>query len=514
MKILICGGGTAGWLAALMIAKAQRHSHNITVVESSKIGIIGAGEGSTGYLTDIILGTNYDYGCNERDFLVETNATVKLGIHHKSWQDVGVDYIAPIDTSAAQSLIDYTVLHAIANDFPVHLSSIDGFLIEKSKSSFMMLEENKLENIRSHAYHFDAHLVGKYFKKVCGDSVNTIDSEIIDITLTEDGSVKEIKLANGQTIEADFFIDCTGFKKLFAKKLNVNWISYSKNLPVNRAMPFLLDYEDNEEIKPVTTAWAQSAGWMWQIPTQTRKGCGYVYCSDFISDDDAHAEIEKLLGRSVDPIKVLNFDTGRQEKLWHKNCLFLGLCAAFAEPLEATSIHSTIVQLQSFIFSYLKDTKQETCNDGSINVYNKRMSRMYDDFKDFLNLHYMTNRKDSKFWLWMQTRETITETSANILEMQKYRTLQASDIDNYHGYAGASLYNWILAGLGYLNKEIAVKELAFFGDTDKAALIWKLHQDRFFQIADTMIDNTDFIKNLNKYLHGTVLHKHTNCSSW
>lgn len=505
MKIIICGGGTAGWLAALMISKIQTHSHDITVIESSKIGIVGAGEGSTGYLTDIIQGNNWDYGCNEEDFFRETNATVKLGIQHKDWRHKGFDYIAPIDNSAGQSRIDYMTLHAIANDLPFHKSSLDGYCIDQHKSGFYYDEDGKLTNLRSHAYHFDAHLVGKYFKKICGESIHHIDSEISDVNINDSGDITSVLLSNGQQVDGDFFIDCTGFSRLLAKKLKVNWISYSKHLPVNRAMPFILDHKEDEKILPVTTAWAQSAGWMWMIPTQARYGCGYVYCSDFMSDDDAKREIETTLGQEIEPIRVLKFDTGRQEVLWKNNCLFLGLCAAFAEPLEATSIHSTIVQLQSFIFEYLKDDKSSTCNSGFTALYNRRMSAMYDDFKDFLNIHYMTDRLDSNFWKHMTSGEATTENTKIILEVQKNKSLQPTDFNQYYGSAGAGLYNWVLAGLGKLTKGIAVQDLKFYGSIDHAILTWDIHQYNFEKMCKNMIDNTDFIKNNGKYFSGNIL---------
>lgn len=509
MKIVIAGGGTAGWLAALMIKKVQGDSHEVMLIESSKIGIIGAGEGSTGFLTDIIQGNNWNYGCDEIDFIKSCNATVKLGIKHKDWKHKGHSYIAPIDGSATQGLSDYITLHAIANDIPFHLGSQDGYYIEHNKSSFFINEETKtLDNHKSHAYHFDAFLVGQYFKKVCGDSVQHIDSEILDVSLKENGEIDSLQLANGQTIHGDFFVDCTGFKRILAEKMRVKWNSYNKNLPVNKAMPFLLKYQEGEKIDPVTTAWAHSSGWMWQIPTQERYGCGYVYCDDFISDDEAKREIEESLGREIEPIRTFKFDTGRLESLWEKNCLFLGLCAAFAEPLEATSIHSTIVQLQTFIFEYLMDTKEETTNSSSIKIYNRRMTSMYDDFKDFLNLHYMTQRRDSEFWRYMTGGETATESTKIILELLKVRSVRPTDLVHYHGVAGAGLYNWILAGLGYIDKNLAKKELIFHNKVDFAHQIWNIHQFNFNLMIENMIDNTEMVLNTDKYLHGYSVSKH------
>lgn len=507
MKIVIVGGGTAGWLAALMIAKVQGDSHQITVIESSKIGIVGAGEGSTGYLTDIIQGNNWDYGCNEGDFLRETSATVKLGIRHRDWKELNHEYLAPIDGTNSNAVgTDYLLCYAIENNIPFHTASFDGAYMDRSLSSFYFQENSDLiTNMHSHAYHFDAHKVGKYFKKICGEDVNNIDAEVVDIVVSETGFVKSITLSDGQTIEADFFVDCTGFARVFANKLGVGWRSYREHLPVNTAMPFLIPHSEDEKIDPVTIAWAQKAGWMWMIPTQDRWGCGYVFDDSFVSHGDALAEIENTLGREIEPIRVFNFDTGRSEQLWHKNCLFVGLSAAFAEPLEATSIHSTILQLNSFVFQYLRDTKDDTCNEAAISIYNRMMTRMYDDFKDFLNIHYMGQRTDSDFWRWMGTEETMTESTRLILELQKSRILRPSDLDQYAGHAGASLYNWVLAGLGYIDKARATKELTFSGQRDLAKTIWSVNQNHIDELSANMIDNTKFIRNIQQYEYGYSL---------
>jgi len=492
MKIVICGGGTAGWLAALMISKIQKDSHDITVIESTKIGIVGAGEGSTGYLTDIIQNVSWNFGCNEEDFFRETGATVKLGIKHKDWRNVGHTYYGPIDSTNSGSP-DVMLCHALINDLPVHTASQNGYLISKNSSSYRQTETG-IESEKGNAYHFDAHKVGQYFKKiVTADGVKHIDTEIVDVKITEAG-IESLKLADGSVITADFYIDCTGFAKKLMTSLGVKWNSYKNNLPVDTAMPFLVKYKPNEIVEPVTTAWAQTAGWMWQIPTAARYGCGYVFDSNFITNDQAQAEIERVLGHEVEPIRFLKFDTGRLEKVWYKNCLALGLCAAFAEPLEATSIHSTIVQLNAFIFDYLKDTPEDTINTGSQNIYNYRMCGMYDDFKDFLVLHYQTQRTDSEFWRWMRTGETRTDFVNNIIELSRSKIPQSADFRSYYGYAGAPLWNWVLAGLGILTKAQAEKEMKFYGiDTDLTKFRWTLHENDMQGRVDSMIENTEFV---------------------
>jgi tryptophan halogenase len=505
MKIVVIGGGTAGWLAALMVKKVQGDSHSVTVIESSEIGIIGAGEGSTGQLVDIIRGISWDYGCNEADFLVETGATIKLGIIHRDWKELGHQYIAPLDGTAVSAVgTDYIMMHAVLNDLLVHTSSTNGFMIENNLSSYFW-ENEKISSTSSHAYHFDGHKVGKYFKKVCGEDVSVIDAKVLDINVNQNGEIGSLVLDNGTTIEADFFIDASGFSRLISKKLGIKWESYKDNLPVDTAIPFLLPEE--ETIRPVTTAWAQKNGWMWMIPVNGRRGCGYVFDSDFITDTEAVKEIEQTLGMEISPIKTIKFEAGRLEKLWHKNCLFVGLAGAFAEPLEATSIHSTIIQLNNFIFHYLKDSKEETVNSGSESRYNKKMRLMYDDFKDFLSVHYASKRTDSDFWKWVSSRETLSDGAKEVLEMQRSKLLSTGDFNQYFGYAGPALYNWVLHGLGFIDKNTAKRELDFFGQHELGQTVWSLNADSMNEMASKMIDNTVFIKNVKEYADGNLFSK-------
>jgi tryptophan halogenase len=232
-----------------------------------------------------------------------------------------------------------------------------------------------------------------------------------------------------------------------------------------------------------------------------------VFDDRFISHEEAQKEVETKLGKQIEPIRFLKFDTGRLESFWNKNCLSVGLSAAFAEPLEATSIHSTILQLNSFIFDYLKDTKEQTLNTGMINIYNRRVSKMYDDFRDFLVIHYMGKRDDSEFWRWITTGETLTDQAKDILEMQKSKIVHPKDMDQYFGYAGAGLYNWVLAGLGYIGKKEAKREMDFYNQYEIAETVWKLSHDAFDSSKNDTIDNTEFIRNVKEWANGNRFSK-------
>lgn len=456
MNITIVGGGTAGWIAALMISKIQKDIHTLTIIDSSSIGIIGAGEASTGYLRGIINNEIWDFGCNEFDFFKECKATPKLGILHKDWKQTGHEYLAPSDAAIDDPEYGCNSLLSsyIAHDIPMHNASVDGRLVSNRLSPFY-IEDNQLISIGRHAYNFDARLAAKYLEKICGSTARKIDAKVNDILLDQKGFVEKLVLDNGETILTDFVIDASGFSKLFSNKLGILWKDYPE-LTLNAALPFLLP--QNEDFDFVATAWAQKNGWMFKIPKLDIMGCGYAYDDRFITPDQAQQEIESVLRREIQPIKNIKYNPGRLDTVWNKNVLSIGLAASFLEPLEATSIHATIVQLSMFIFTHLKESMHRTMNDVSIKKYNEHISKVFDDYKTFILLHYATSRTDSEFWINANKLAREHETVKEILEISKFRLLNQSDLGSYYGYAQAELYNWILCGLGHYNRDTAIIE--------------------------------------------------------
>jgi tryptophan halogenase len=335
-------------------------------------------------------------------------------------------------------------------------------------------------------------LVGAFFKEK-SPSVKHLDAIVSKANINELGEVVSLTLDGGGEVFGDFFIDASGFARLLSKTLGIKWISYKDYLPVDTAMPFLTPFKNNEKISPVTTAWAQKNGWMWKIPTQERYGCGYVFSSQYTDVDSAKKEIELSLGHEISPIKIINFEAGRLETMWSKNCLFIGLSSAFLEPLEATSIHSTITQLFSFIFSYLRDTKEETCNQGTINTYNTISASMYDGFRDFLSIHYASNRLDSEFWRDISKEGRRTEKAKNILDIATYRVLNDGDFFKSTGFEGSVLHNWVLAGLGKITKETAIKELDFYRQTEYGQEFHAKFLQNMASFKSSTIENTHLI---------------------
>jgi len=457
MNIVIAGGGTAGWLAALFLSRAHSGRHNITLIESTDIGIIGVGEGSTGLFNELILNRFFNTGIDINNFIKEVDATYKTGILHKNWTSVGDSYFAPLDTTltcGANPDVDFLKTFITEGKEGMHKATELG----EAYSKFKIHERS--------AYHFNGYKIGSYLKNLLKCSVAVIDNTIVKVNLNEQGLISDVQLSNGLIVTGDFFVDCTGFKRVLMNALNVKWESSRKHLPVNSALSFTLPSlinltKFNTYFNPYTTATALKAGWMWQIPTTERIGCGYIYQSELINAEQAQKEVEQTLGIKIEPTRNIKFESGRSEKMWQGNCLALGLAAAFAEPLEATSIHTIILQLLSFTFEFLTQTQQGTVLESNIRQYNTKMITMYNDITDFLVTHYQGGRDDSEFWKWIKEGNTLTPFVADTLERCKHKVPGVFNYNLYYGSPGL-LYNWTLAGIGKITQENAINELKLY----------------------------------------------------
>lgn len=462
MKITIVGGGTAGWIAAYFICKDQPGQHSITVIESSKIGIIGAGEGSTGTMLELLTGRYFSHTEDIENFLKEADGTLKFGIFHQNWKGDNTGYFAPIDsTSSWFEYEDYIFKHVLSHygKKQMHIASPLGI-------DFAL----KNWNVPS-AVHFDGHKVGQFFKNVCKkDGVEVIDAVVKNITV-KDGSIQQLHLDNDQSVSADFYIDCTGFSRILMKELNVEWVSYKEFLPVNTAMPFILQYDDAKEVLPMTTATALNAGWMWNIPLATRQGCGYVFDNNYITKEEAQAEVEEYLGKKIKPIKFIHFESGKSGAFWQGNVLSLGLASAFVEPLEATSIHCSIVQTLIFSKEFLFKNTDETLTAGNIKLYNEKINLLYDSILDFVSFHYQGGRTDTAFWRSIADKNRCTPRAKQYLEKCKKKIPGFLDVHGIIGSPAAALWNWVAAGLDLITPEQAKKELMEKNLTEKGKTI-------------------------------------------
>lgn len=477
MNIVVVGGGTAGWLTALY-AKKIYTENKIILVESEEYGILGAGEGSTPNLIGFLNFLEIPY----TDLIKNCKATIKNGIKFTNWSEGSNNYFHPF-FSNSQAANDYNFnLNSpyIENDasFAHYCASLknhslkDYSLMEKTSNKklvpFIKNNDTQLmDQLAEIAIHFDAKLFANYLRSV-GEKRGIIRKEGIvnKIFNNEEGYINKIKTEK-EEIECDFVFDCSGFKRLIiGEHYKSNWKSHSEYLPAKKAIPFFLQMD--KKIPPYTEAIAMDYGWMWKIPLQDRYGCGYVFDSNYISDENAIKEIENFLGFEPQyPRKekgAFNFFAGCFEDIWIKNCLSVGLSAGFLEPLEATSISQTIIVLKRFM-----SEKQNlyTRNDFIKKRFNDFYLNETQEIVDFLYLHYTTNKKNTIFWKNFIKNNKTPEKIMYILNVCKDKVLTNKfDLPNNLVFPAYS-YNYILIGNKIINNEIMKKNSKFILDDIK-----------------------------------------------
>jgi glycine/D-amino acid oxidase-like deaminating enzyme len=466
-RFVIVGGGTAGWLAAFVIQdslKRRKIDAKVIVIESSKIPTVGVGEGSTAAFRVMMQYFKLD----EFEFFRETGATFKLGIRHKDWRRKGFTYDGPIDdphqvvTAPRGAPSDYLNVFAVAAGRKLQDMHLFGPLLEQRKAPYALKDDGSLVALGPfhHAFHFDQARVGQFLKKR-SKGVEIIDATIAGVERDrESGDIKTLVFDNGERLDGDFFVDASGFRKrLIVQELNAPWLSYAKELPVNRAMPFWLEINEGEEVANYTLAHAMGSGWMWQIPTQWRYGCGYVYSDEFLDPEGAKREIEAALGREIEVRDDIHFKLGRLETPWAHNCLAVGLSSSFLEPLEATSIHGSVVQLMLFADRYLKHPDEMREADRA--DYNKRFGRQVDDFRTFVNTHYVTEREDTPFWRNVRAERLHAETQERLARWKNEmpRREHFGDFLNGLPHVETQLHYPVLDGLGLLDPVVARAEM-------------------------------------------------------
>ncbi len=461
VELVVVGGGTAGWLSAHILqseAKRKGLPLNITLIESSKVPTIGVGEGTT----SIFGGVLQALGLDEAEFLANTDATIKYGIRHRDWRRLGHYYDGPIDDAyaltdripGAGSWLD---TFCVAAGRPVTEPHVFASLMAGGKAPVAEVGGRRVPVSQfHHAYHFDQAKVGAYLRTKA-QGVTMIDALVESAERNpETGDIRILKLDTGEEIKGDFFIDCTGFRRaLISGVMGVEWVGYGDTLPVNRAMPFWLDLKAGEELPTFTHAWAQKAGWMWQIPTYGRIGCGYVYSDRHITPAQAQAEIESVLGHSIEPRNDIIINAGRLARVWNGNVLALGLASSFLEPLEATSIHGTVVALLLFAMRHLSELEQT--DPAAREKYNTAIAGQVDDFRDFINLHYVSERDDSPFWRDVASQYIQPSTRE---KLAKWQTKMPGPEDFRNDLGGLPhveelLHYPVLDGLGLLNRDVA-----------------------------------------------------------
>jgi tryptophan halogenase len=406
-KLVIVGGGTAGWMAAAALARALgKGQAEIALIESEAIGTVGVGEATI----PPILQMNQMLGFDEDDFVRRTRATFKLGIDFVNWSAPGARYFHPFGRHGAD--IDTLPFHHYWLRLRRELGAAAGDISDYNLPTIAALSgkfqrpspdpKNTLSNI-AYAYHFDAGLYARMLRDYAeAAGVKRHEGKIAEVLMHENGFVRGVKLENGGTLEGDFFIDCSGFRGLLIEgALKTGYEDWTHWLPCDRAIA--LPTANVGPPTPYTRATAHSAGWQWRIPLQHRTGNGHVYCSAFMADDEAETILRaNVTGEALAEPNKLRFVTGRRKQFWNRNVVALGLASGFMEPLESTSIHL----IQTAISKLLNLFPNRDFHQADIDFYNRSAVTEYERIRDFIILHYnATTRSDSPFWNHVRTMD-------------------------------------------------------------------------------------------------------------
>jgi tryptophan halogenase len=399
-SIAIVGGGTAGWMTAASLSRFLKNLNcSITLIESEQIGTIGVGEATIPPIMDFVRAL----GIDENELIRKTMASFKLGIEFKDWTRIGHSYIHPFgQTGFEMQGVPFSAywLKALQQGRAAKLEEYSLQAQAARLGRFMRpirgAAKTAFEGI-TYALHLDAGLFARYLRAYAeARGVLRIEGKLQQVSLRpEDGFISALTLESGARIEADLYIDCTGFRGLLIEEaLHSGYQHWNNWLPCDRAVA--VPCERCGPMSSHTLATARAGGWQWRIPLQHRVGNGYVYCSDVISDAQAHDELlANIEGKALANPLQLRFSTGRRNLFWNRNCVAIGLSSGFLEPLESTSIHL----IQRGIAMLLQLFPDRNFRSPDIERYNRTFVYEYERIRDFLLLHYrMTERDDSELW--------------------------------------------------------------------------------------------------------------------
>ncbi|PWS56049.1 tryptophan halogenase family protein [Pseudoalteromonas sp. meg-B1] len=462
-KVAILGGGTAGWLAANHIGKEllKRKGVSVTLIESPDIPPIGVGEGTV----PDIRNTLKSFGIREDEFIRQCDATFKQSIKFVNWMDKKkhgegnffhhlFDVPSPYDTKHLTQywLNDKQTTKSHAQFLSSQHAICEAGLAPKN------ITNAQYEGELAYAYHFNA---GKFAQLLACNakdkfSVSHVHTNVTQVKLANDGTIAALMTNSEGELEFDFYIDCSGFESLLIDKaLKVPFVDVSDSLLINSALVVQVPTKEDEDIPPYTLATAHQAGWIWDIALTNRRGVGFVYSNNHMTDEQAHEKLDRYLGASKQDLsyRKIPMRVGYRKKFWHKNCVALGLAQGFLEPLEATSILLTDFSAKFLTLRFPSSTKQLEQLETR---FNHAMGYAWERAIDFIKLHYcISDRTDSAFWVANKNDDTTSESLKEKLSLWEEFIPVRDDFFSQFEVFYLENFLFVLYGMNYNTKASA-----------------------------------------------------------
>ncbi len=452
-RVLIVGGGSAGWMAAAYLngalnERGENPTVEITLVESPDIPRISVGEATVPSIQHVLAVV----GLDETEFMKATKATFKQSIRYQNWlYDDDSYYHHPFSRYRVHP-IDRTGRNWLASDRSIPFMetvSAQPVICDMARAPKMM-DRWDMGAPLSYAYHMNAQKFADYLRDFSTPrGVKHILANVTDVAVTESGAIDSVATDTELTLDADLFVDCTGFRsRLMGETLGIPYEDYGRFLLCDQALVSRIRYDDFYPgmIRPYTTATALKSGWIWDIPMQDQRSIGYVHSSHFTTPEQTEKEIRRYEGAHGDRLetRLIKFNTGQRQKAWHKNCVSIGLSGGFIEPLESTGLYLSdlgAVMLAEH-FPYTEDAMETMAFR-----FNRIVSNRYFEILDFINMHYcLTRRTDTPFWQEVQKPEHITDRLQAKFEYWKSKPPSAADFDDQAFPGGAGQVNRFVPG--------------------------------------------------------------------
>lgn len=466
-KICVVGGGTAGSIVASTLVNYYKNENlEITVVASKEVGKIGVGESTTPAFFDFLRHNNI----SPVDIIKNCNATIKNGIRFENWQGnndcywnnfnsggvIDGEFTTVSPSNSIYKIFNILELHEFITDNWSGGSNHSFELDELNKIPFVRNNNNVIVPASSFAMHIDAQTFSEHVFSKISNQITYIDKKITTVE-TDNTGISKIVLEDGKTIEADFWIDCSGLSRLLINSLEAEWESFSEDLIINSAMVGNISVNSLDK-SPVTVASAMNNGWCWQIPLQSRYGTGYVFNDELTSDAEIEQELKSFVkskyNSPVENIRKISFKSGCLKNNWIKNCVAIGLSSGFIEPLESTNIHTICVQITQLLYHLPLDNHTNPARK----IYNKKIYELQKQIKIIIKLHYLGGRSDTEFWKKMQLCSDEMSEDIEILKNSWITEWNSSwDRNQNTGTKMFVIQNIqpIVLGLNLLNKDVA-----------------------------------------------------------